>query len=65
MKHNDLKPCPFCGGEDVIITEYDAVVVFVQCDNCCATFPHFDSKEEAITAWNRRADTAQKEEVSV
>ncbi len=56
MNEIELKPCPFCGGKNVCLTEHAAVIVFVQCDDCCATFPHFDSKEEAIEAWNRRAD---------
>ena len=56
---NELKPCPFCGSTNIDITEYAAVMVFVQCDDCGATFPHFDGKEEAVSAWNRRANDAE------
>lgn len=51
-----LKPCPFCGSKNIDLFEHGAIVVFVQCDDCLATFPHFDSKQEAIEAWNRRVD---------
>ena len=49
-----LLPCPFCGGENIVTTDFGASTWFVQCDDCGATFPHFDTETEAITAWNRR-----------
>lgn len=55
MNETKLLPCPFCGGKNINLVDYSEVIVFVQCDDCCATFPHFDTKEEAINAWNRRA----------
>ena len=55
MSKTELKPCPFCGSKNIDLVDYSAVIVFVQCDDCCATFPQFDTKEEAIEAWNRRA----------
>lgn len=55
---NELKSCPFCGGENIDFFSQGAIAWFVQCDDCGATFPHFDSKAEAIEAWNRRADNA-------
>lgn len=53
-----LKSCPFCGGEEIDCHNYcrGGDVWFVQCANCYATFPHFDSKEEAIEAWNTRKE---------
>ena len=56
---NELKPCPFCGSENIEITSYCADLVFIQCDGCGATFPHFDSEKEAIKAWNGRVDNAE------
>lgn len=52
-----LKPCPFCGGTNIDCLEagFRTGVWFVQCDECYATFPDFDSEAEAIKAWNRRA----------
>ena len=60
---NELKPCPFCGGE----AEYVCTkgVAFVRCKRflkCGAVGPKqpigddFIAKEIAINAWNRRAD---------
>lgn len=51
-----LKPCPFCGSEDIDCQNYcrGGNVWFVQCRECGATFPDFDSKEEAVGVWNKR-----------
>lgn len=53
----ELKPCPFCGGE---ATTYKAEGWhYVSCvnDDCIASvsMQSFSSEEEAIDAWNRRA----------
>lgn len=67
---SELKPCPFCGGEakithdtrDMITDEYR-----VKCLICGTILRHrvteywvdsvFDTKEQAIEAWNRRVAT--------
>lgn len=61
---NELKPCPFCGGEagihfhselnEYYISEIDAVYIY--CKHCDATTGPFLKKEVAIEAWNRRVD---------
>lgn len=59
----NLKPCPFCGSEDVHCDDVSrgCDMWFVQCYECFATFPHFDSKYEAIEAWNRRSEPPKEE----
>ena len=63
---NELKPCPFCGGEAFVYkrswsvwhtspTDYTVI-----CADCRAGVRHYFSKEaEAIKAWNRRAEDGE------
>lgn len=59
---NKLKPCPFCGGNEIIIRqiEYAGITTprfFVQCRHCFAqTGMGWTTKKGAIVAWNMRAD---------
>ena len=52
----DLKPCPFCGGINIIHSGFR-----MYCHTCGAEGPDADSADEsaAIAAWNRRAQPAQ------
>ena len=64
----ELKPCPFCGSSNGLYVlqedEYGEWSVF--CDMCKTSFHNenrCDTREEAISAWNRRAErTARVEE---
>lgn len=64
---NELKPCPFCGGiafvehwelsspdEGWDDERYD--MYYITCSECESTTDEYRSKEEAIEAWNRRAE---------
>lgn len=53
----ELKPCPFCGGDDLLASERDRGGYQVIC-LCGATGPLEDTIEEAGEAWNRRDDGA-------
>lgn len=62
MMENKLKPCPFCGSNDI---HYGFVLVwdltytkrhYVECGNCGANTDEFKNEECAIEAWNRRVD---------
>ena len=61
---NDLKPCPFCGGEAVISVDPDAVedtqgrrwAYNAVCIRCCATSGLTYTPKKAKEVWNRRAD---------
>ena len=72
METNELKPCPFCGGEAELWShhykEEDITLWQVRCKKRCYdvkihcyasdSFVSFATKEEAIEAWNRRANDA-------
>lgn len=56
----ELKPCPFCGGDNVIIRkqEHPAGTRFqAVCPNCMAMVATgtFQCETQAANAWNRRA----------
>ena len=58
----ELKPCPFCGGEAIVL-HWDGTDTFsVGCVNTfvCHGGTHtsraYQSEQEAAEAWNRRAD---------
>ena len=51
MTNEELKPCPFCGGEASAISP-DEVGCF---NGECPSEPHVWAETEAIAAWNTRA----------
>ena len=62
---SELKPCPFCGVDDVSLGEGSGGndgTVFVECERCGITGPWKHTKAEAIDAWNQRT-TEPKPEV--
>ena len=58
MTCKELKPCPFCGGENLEILGGDDIdkLTLISCDNCGATVAFEKKKISAINAWNRRAN---------
>lgn len=60
----ELKPCPFCGGEAAVywhcrIVKHKAAQTHYRCGckECGLRFPKYSGTgEEAIEAWNRRAE---------
>lgn len=56
----ELKPCPFCGSNEIGIQRHDEYLCF--CYGCEATTGYYDSHKEAIAAWNRRAYEMKEEE---
>lgn len=52
-KHVKVKPCPFCGSEDVNQMRWEE---WLQCNSCAAEGAAPDDNfADAVSAWNRRA----------
>ncbi len=56
-----LKPCPFCGGENIFVDGYEhgaGIRWRVLCLDCMATLDDvtIHQKFRAIVAWNRRLE---------
>ena len=51
----ELKECPFCGGEAIIQSPNMHRVTCISCKQCKASTAWLP-EEEAIEAWNRRAE---------
>lgn len=62
MEHNELKPCPFCGYEGILLYRCDPydgyhgdfAMWHAKCGICAATIRRTE-KSEVIKDWNRRA----------
>ena len=60
---NDLKPCPFCGGEAIIkmAAQLTLPCVYVKCSKCgvctdgITISAEYCANDKASGAWNRRA----------
>lgn len=62
---SELKPCPFCGGVNIILsydpegkidTEGRQWSWTAVCGKCCSTSGLTHSRDAAIESWNRRVD---------
>lgn len=55
-KHNDLVPCPFCGGEAILKSfKNNDPYSFIVCENCHIMTPS-GTTERVKFVWNRRAN---------
>lgn len=61
----ELKPCPFCGGDVVPFHaksdefNIDLGYRFFCHNNCCMQVKFYKTMEEAIEAWNRRVNRCE------
>ena len=65
MVQNDLKPCPFCGGEAKMRCKRDKLVGDRYIPQCTDTkcpgrcYRYWHTENAAANAWNRRANDAE------
>lgn len=52
----ELKPCPFCGGEAEITKWHEGYFVECREQSCGGTIGAYKTEEETIEAWNTRAE---------
>ena len=55
-----LLSCPHCGDSSIYVCIN--AFIHVYCSDCKAASGFFEGKEEAIAAWNRRADAPKTSE---
>ena len=60
---DQLNPCPFCkdGGKPYVLTGKcytfeNGIGSMVECEKCLSSGPLCNTEEEAIAAWNKRAE---------
>ena len=64
---DELKPCPFCGGNGSVTIDPEGVkdskgkkwMYTVSCDRCCASTGICWTREMAIDVWNRRMNDGE------
>ena len=63
MEEEQIKPCPFCGSDDIRISKHtnamkartnQPFIYSTCCYKCGATFPNRYRKQLLIDCWNRR-----------
>lgn len=54
MNKIKLKPCPFCGSQNVYVAQPNEIRYFIACGNCEASSGYFPKEQRAIKAWNKR-----------
>lgn len=68
MEKTELLACPFCGGEATLKQHKSAIDKndrpiggwFVDCEECKCGTPWHNAPEEAVAAWNHRAEPANE-----
>ena len=59
---SELKPCPFCGGQAILIgrelyfSQTNKKSYHIECSKCLVRTVEVMGKESVVKAWNWRAD---------
>lgn len=56
----ELKPCPFCDGADLEMSNTGGHMLWVHCKGCNASTSVQGTEEKAAEAWNTRTKYEQK-----
>ncbi|WP_392586891.1 Lar family restriction alleviation protein [Serratia ureilytica] len=59
MRHDNVKPCPFCGARAVTVKELSGHYR-AKCGRCEAAAAFMDSEQAAIDRWNQRFDEVDR-----
>ena len=67
-KEGDLKPCPFCGGEEMVFESYETQVGIRWRVVCCHCMAGIDtgvdtSRRQVALRWNWRKEKLKKQEL--
>ena len=57
-----LKPCPFCGGEAVIVRFRECKKYNPRCKECSCKLGYYNSKKIAVIEWNQRVHDVESED---
>lgn len=61
MNNEELKPCPFCGGEAEVV--FIKEELYVRCRECGAVGANTFNTEDVLADWNRRVCVKQNSEM--
>ena len=63
MSDEELKPCPFCGNEDLSVepVRMTKPIWYVYCGGCFVDGPEAESEASAKAAWNTRVHFVDEE----
>ena len=62
MSNENLKPCPFCGGQaelqakNITTTKTSKTLYQIICTECTCSIVDYVYADTAVRAWNRRVD---------
>ena len=63
IERETLVPCSFCRSKDIgLDSGLYSQMIFAYCKTCKKSGPHLETKEQAIEAWNNRAEPPKDKE---